>query len=153
VNKVKVEIKGIKYFEGPDGYAFSANVYVNGKRTASIMDEGYGGGLRIDVADQDRYAMIEKAIENLTWDSPWSDEAFPYDMEFFLGELAEDAIAKKDAKGKLITQSDDDAFHTWNVKFSSAKPDEHEARLVKAGYAGHKVVNHILGTRVLEIEG
>lgn len=149
MGNTKVEVKGIEFIEGPDGYAYNANVYVNKQKTASIHDRGFGGNLEIHVVDEDRYALIVEGIADLTWDCPWSDETFPMTMDVFLGELAEDCIIKKQARGHLLTQTPDGNLHEWKIRFSTASPEKHEEGLAKAGLDDHKVVNHTLGTKIL----
>jgi hypothetical protein len=44
----KFELKSVKTWQGCDGYGLSANLYVNGKKVATVLDEGNGGEMRID---------------------------------------------------------------------------------------------------------
>lgn len=44
--KIKgIQLKAVKSFETMDGFAISANVYLNNKKVGEIIDEGNGGGM------------------------------------------------------------------------------------------------------------
>lgn len=42
----RVELKGLKRTDGPEGNGFEANVYIDGKLAGELYDEGWGGELQ-----------------------------------------------------------------------------------------------------------
>ena len=146
--KLKVEIKGAKEFHGHDGQGFDASIYVNSARTAIVSDDGWGGEYMYHVLDQSKLDAVKEAIKDLTWTSEWDDDVHPMTLDTFVGELVDEALEKKSARGKVVTMKDGQSY-IWNFKFSG--PIEGlEARLAssKSG-EGHKIVNHTLGIRNL----
>jgi len=49
-----LELKGVKTFIGTDGYGLSANLYLKGKKVASVLDEGNGRGLNVSFLDNSK---------------------------------------------------------------------------------------------------
>ena len=59
------QLKGVKMFQGRDGYGVNANLYYKGKKVAFVLDEGCGGMLDIDYVyvDHSKREEISKEIE------------------------------------------------------------------------------------------
>ncbi len=80
---MKIEAKNIQTMEGMDGTAYSANIYVNGKKVGGIREDGRGGSidLSIDIlhcreieahmktvgADTSGYEALEGFLDEIVW--------------------------------------------------------------------------------------
>lgn len=62
-----LELKGVKTFMGMEGYGLNANLYLNGKKVAFVLDEGNGGELSISFTDNTKrdevFAIAQKYYE------------------------------------------------------------------------------------------
>lgn len=62
-----LELKAVKTFLGSDGYGLNANLYLNGKKVAFVLDEGNGGELNISFTDNTKrdevFAIAQKYYE------------------------------------------------------------------------------------------
>lgn len=47
----KLEIKGLKTWQGRDGYGYQGDLYVNGRKALHFLDEGNGGAVWVDYFD------------------------------------------------------------------------------------------------------
>jgi hypothetical protein len=48
-----VELKGFKTFRGHDGNGWEANVYLDNKKVGYVVEDGWGGGLQIELSEGD----------------------------------------------------------------------------------------------------
>lgn len=66
----KLELKNIKTFRGHEGVGLNADIYVNGKKVAFVMDEANGGGYHYEVnhgkSDKERRenSAVLQMVEN-----------------------------------------------------------------------------------------
>jgi hypothetical protein len=138
---MKIEIKSYKTCAGRDGYAFSYNLYLDGKKAAEVRNEGCGG--------MNTYHWFDRSLEPLflahcvvigrpIWDR-WSaesasppdttrspDEAFEeyckwgevMDMvlEEAVNKVAEDKALKKLCKGQVVWRLKSDAPGAWRTR-------------------------------------
>jgi hypothetical protein len=149
MGEIKIGLKNVREFHGHDGQGFDASLYVNGKRTAIVSDDGWGGEWMFDVIDKKRFALLEQAIKPLTWTSEYDNSENPMTLDIFLNPLVDEAFEKKRARGKLLTKKDGE-FYRWNIKFNGDVPELQGALDNLSNGQGHTVVNHLLAVRVLE---
>lgn len=58
---MKVTLKGIKSFQGPDGECFTAKVCFDGKVVGSVSNDGWGGCNSYTLSDKDMALLIAEA--------------------------------------------------------------------------------------------
>ena len=145
---MKVEIKGAKEFHGHDGQGFDASLYVNGTRTAIVSDDGWGGEWMYDVLHKENFAVLQEAIEPLTWISEYDKSENPMCLDIFLSGIVDEAFTKKDARGNVITKNASGLVQIWNGKFKALDAASWKKRLEMHIDGEFEVVNNTLGIRV-----
>ena len=142
---MKVQIKAYKEFHGHDGNGYEASIWVDGKRTAIVVEDGWGGGLQFHPLDHDRYEALKAKVESLPpyiWDDKFAElagEETPMDLELYLGDLIEFAANAKNRK--VTTKSPDGTFYTWDGSpYKKANHEKIQAQITKVN-DGHIVVN------------
>ena len=50
---MKAEFKNVKTMDGMEGVAFSASLYVDGKKAGNVIDDGNGGMVSVHITDPD----------------------------------------------------------------------------------------------------
>lgn len=149
---MKVQVKGYKKFHGHDGQGFEASVWVDGKRTAIVSYDGWGGEFMYSVLDRERYDELETRVRALPpqkYTMPHHDEndnetgvtehEMDMDMDVWIDDLIEHAAHAKSRK--VVTKGPNGEFYTWNGSgFKKANYDAIQARMDERG-EGHMVVN------------
>jgi len=97
-------LSGIKTFTGMEGYGLNANLLLDGKKIAFILDDGNGGMLRIDYAGKD-YEQRKKVEADFH-----AALVAVYDHAAYVKYMVEEIGA--DAKD-VGTQSPSDMAETW----------------------------------------
>ena len=82
---MKVELKNVKGFDGPDSYCFKASLYVDGKKRGEVHDDGNGGC--INFSDWD----VEKELDEYGKTLP-KDNSFGIEIEIDANILVGDAL-------------------------------------------------------------
>jgi hypothetical protein len=75
-----LELKAVKTFLGSDGYGLNANLYLNGKKVAFVLDEGRGGESEVTFTDKSKedevFAIAQRYYEKypkfLLHDNKWA---------------------------------------------------------------------------------
>lgn len=93
---MKIQAKKIQHMEARNGTAFSANIYVDGKKVGSVRDEGFGGELIIEIPKE----QVD-AIENHMNTLPNAKEDYLNSVEVFLSDLVLGELDNRDFK-KLL---------------------------------------------------
>lgn len=57
-------VKAVKTFRGHDGYGYNCSLTRNGKKVADVLDDNWGGGLRIDWVDARTGNEVEYTTRN-----------------------------------------------------------------------------------------
>ena len=65
VKAPKIELKNVKTFRGMDGYGLNATLYVDGVKTAFVLDEGNGGAVDYTIFDQKKYGELKAYAASL----------------------------------------------------------------------------------------
>lgn len=123
---MKIVPKKIQSMQGMDGYAFSADIHVDGKKVGYVHDEGCGGCLIIDIPDK-----VLKQIKAHLKTLPSAKDEYGTDVEIFLsglvlGELDDRDIRRMLKKPQFITSG------SKTVKyFPGCKWEEKKASLKK----------------------
>jgi hypothetical protein len=55
----KIELKNVKTFRGNEGYGLNATLYVDGIKTAFVMDDASGGPVNYDIFNQKKFDEIK----------------------------------------------------------------------------------------------
>jgi hypothetical protein len=96
---MKLELKAIKFYEklSEETNAFSANLYVNGKKAAECSNRGHGGENEVNAFDVELVRQAENHCESLP---PIKTENFTLDMDLvmWIGEEVSNFIVQKELK-------------------------------------------------------
>jgi len=118
-------IKGYKTILSTDGYAFECFLYVKGKRTAIVLNGGYGGCNDYQVLDENLYKEFSDFVKKLgnvipktEIDIKFQEKYGPikYDDDIFIGDLIAEFETQKFYRTKCRK-------HTL-VKLPNHKEDE-----------------------------
>ncbi len=142
---MKVEVKAYKKFHGHDGRGFDCSLYIDGKRTAIISDDGWGGEWMIDIFDQARFDAMEMKIKALP---PLESEYGPMDMdvdiwveEYLLG------TAEASKSRKIMTRAPDGKEYVWDAPYKKANREKILEQLARSKNAeGHILLNGMKAT-------
>lgn len=77
---MNLQLKAVKTFVGHDGYGLNANLYLNNKKVAFVLDEGCGGELDIQFFDKEKrdevFAIANRYYKKypkfLLYDADWA---------------------------------------------------------------------------------
>ena len=142
---MKVEVKNYKPFHGHDGQGFDCTVYINGKRTAIVSDDGWGGPLNwLPVGDYKSEAFQTNGsrfhdFTELCKQLPPEEVVFDgeptsidMDWELWIEKLLELADIKRQASGgKIIARNSDGEFHVVGKGYKKAHRETILAQLDK----------------------
>lgn len=147
---MKVEAKGYKRINGHDGMGFECSIYVDGKRTCHIFDDGWGGEWQYTIFDQKRYdAMNERvtAMDPHIYEyegDGGEDKSFTIDMSLDIW-LDETVMARAEARGarKVMTlNSDDGKVYEWSITYKAKDRERLEAHIAKSKPT-HALLNRV----------
>ena len=127
------KIKGLKLFDTNDGYAFSASVYLNGKKVGSVQNSGHGGPNSYDPVipkgmKPEAYRKANDAfIKGLQAQALKIDPTATFETEdLLIGALVDDFENEKRFKRLCKTKvlfrlkgDDKGEYRTISVKFSN----------------------------------
>lgn len=141
---MKVEMKGLKTFNGHDGGGFEASLYIDGKRSAIIFDDGWGGEWQWTILEKDRVAALEAKMEDQppwTYDIDGEEHSAPMTLDLWLDE---NVLALAEARGarKIQTLGPDGKVYEWNQPYKKANRERIIEMMEKSPKAeGHKLLN------------
>lgn len=85
-------LKGVKSFEGREGYGYNAVLYKDGRKIATVLDEGNGGTTLIRWNDGNRskdVADFDAFLATLPPDTSMPGHSLSVDADLFLGRLVD----------------------------------------------------------------
>lgn len=102
---MKFEIKNLKHseFASHETHCFEATLYVDGKRTAIVENDGNGGADLVTPIKPFTHADIRKIEEHIKTlpNYKFMDEEFEQSLEVIVGDLVNEALNKKRLKSLL----------------------------------------------------
>jgi hypothetical protein len=88
---MRIELKNLKVADhlSERTLAFSASVYVDGKRVGEALNDGRGGNNRIDVLEREWDRGLTQAMEAEAKRHTWSyeGETYTHNLDSYIGEL------------------------------------------------------------------
>lgn len=75
-----IELKAVKNFEGMEGYGFSANIYMDGKKVGTIMDRADGGCYYYSFTSKENEKQIMERVKSYFTVHPQLDTLKIYGM-------------------------------------------------------------------------
>jgi hypothetical protein len=133
--EMNIQLKHVKIYGGlsQETVAFSASLYVDGKRVGEARNAGHGGSNDVDVFDKDgrwdRDLMDKMESEAATHTWVYEGETHPHSLDSYIGDLVDAAQERRDlqrlCRGKTLARfpnthySDDE----WNVFKTRFTPD------------------------------
>ena len=108
---MNIELKNVKIYAGlsQETVAFSASLYVDGKKVGEARNAGHGGSNDVDAHDKDGrwdrdlIAMMETEAATHTWS--YGDEVHPHSLDSYIGDLVDTFQEQRDLKRKCRTQT------------------------------------------------
>lgn len=149
--KLEITLKSIKRHSGlsQETHAYTATVYVNGKKWGTVSNAGHGGpdDFHADVGGFSAVRELEKLVGE-TYPKQWiGSEYFPKGvdatLEILCQELLENALFEKQWKGRLakqITVIEEGEVYTWPRKFA---PNEKNLKTVSEKHPEATILNNL----------
>jgi len=120
---MKIEAKKIETMRDHDGgQAFSANIYVDGKKVGYVIEDGWGGPLNVGIKKED-CQRIEAHMKTL----PDVDTKCTEALEYFLSELVCSVLDTRELKRKLKKPmafekgKEKEGIVTWKCKWTETE--------------------------------
>ncbi len=113
-------IKGLKTFEGMEGYGFECSLYQDNKKVGRVFDEGSGGTPTFYINELAMAAFRDAAVDAYQ-DDPDMDNKWNtmFACEALIGRMVDDAEEKKMLKrmcrGKILFNLHGDEEGTWRT--------------------------------------
>jgi len=121
---MNIELKSIKYssFASHETHCYEASIYVDGKKSGKVDNQGYGGADNIHWDD----SVFGQSVEGWAASQPKIKTEYgelPYDLELLFGQLVDEWLLTKELnrnlkKGLLVRDGDTKAG-SWRI-FTSA---------------------------------
>lgn len=143
---MKVEAKGYKKFHGHDGQGFEVSIYVDGKRTARIFDDGWGGEWQYTIFNQELLdALTEKvtALDPHVYEYNDEDEAKSFTVDMSLDIWLDEHViplAEFRSARKVFTRDEQGKFFEWDVTYKKAYRENLIKKLAKSRPT-HQMIN------------
>jgi len=155
--KPVIELKNLKHFAAgsQETHCYTATIYVDGKRFASVENNGHGGCDNVHPFEGG-YEVVRELEARIKATFPREvSEYFPEGMEASLEsvccDLVNDLLFAKDWKSKLkrrIVAVKDNAAYVWPAKF---KPTAARLEQFRTQMTEYKVLNDLPVDEALEI--
>ena len=103
---MKYEVKNLKTFNGRDGGGFEATLYKDGKRIATVFNDGCGGCTRYHFIDGDMEHSVIKELQALavTLNAEYADYVEAHDI--YIDHLIDCKENNKLAKNAVLFRKD-----------------------------------------------
>ena len=147
-----IQLKNVKIYAGlsQETVAFSASLYVDGKKVGEARNAGHGGNNDVDAHDKDgrwdRDLIERMETEAATHTWSYQDEVHPHSLDSYIGELLDTFQEQRDLKRKCRTQTlfriptetyQDGEYHVMKRKYD----EEVNAYLVRSYGDKVEIVN------------
>ena len=116
-------VKGIKSFQGMEGYGYECSLYKDGKRIGTVTDVADGGGmLQCNLKDGEEAALEAycKTLPKHHFEADGKDHTFDVDPCIFVSELVdnfeEEKRHKRLCKTKTVYLLHDSPESLWSIK-------------------------------------
>ena len=131
---MKITLKNIKHseFASHETHCFQASIYVDGKRSGMVENNGHGGCNDEHWDDSSVMDAVYDYVKTLPpVEVEWSDGTIPQSFDTIIGELVNDWLVAKDVKremrkGLIVFDSgcDKDSFRVFNHKMFKTNPQQ-----------------------------
>lgn len=148
-DEIKLEIRNVKFFQGTEGYGFNATLYVNGIKTAFVIDDANGGCYNYQVFDKDAFATFSKYVKTLppmSYDiiAGMEGETYPQDEDTVMNRLVEDwelntKIKRLCKKKTVYSKKGETDIYSINVEYSTTV----KQKLIEKYGEGIKIYNEM----------
>lgn len=128
-------MKAVKSFLGHDGDVLGGNLYYNNRLVARVANDSWGGGMHLDIQNNEQYAKFVKACENLPkikYHTATVDCDSEFIMDAMLGFVETNKEAKRYCKRKMViitTDCKDGEYITIDRKYIPEAPYNHREQL------------------------
>lgn len=136
----RLELSGVKTFQGMEGQGLNADLWFDGKKVAFVLDEGCGGEMRIHVACVQHNPPVfahaelraaEEYVKGLNLPSEDMDLTVEQDLESLINEtvddIANDKRMRRLAKDNVLFTLPDDKPGEFHMAKHRGKPEAAKA--------------------------
>lgn len=123
-----LEIKNLKTFRGMEGSGFNATLYIDGRKSGMVIDDGNGGCFSYQLPREDHQKIIDhaKTLPRVPFGKGMSGDFQP-DDDFVINELVvkfeKDKRIKSLIKTNLVYTSTDGELYSIKLKGPYTKED------------------------------
>lgn len=111
---MKLEVRNVKMLQTHRGFAFTCTLYVDGKKAASVSQEGHGGGNDYRWSDQNLAKRVHAYAESLP-DVTFDGGSLSNDLDLTIENLINDLEDKKRIK-RLCKKNERTIWRTPDMK-------------------------------------
>ena len=65
IQRPKIELKSVKTFRGNEGYGLNATLYVDGVKTAFVIDDANGGDIDYEIFNNEKFELLQAYAKTL----------------------------------------------------------------------------------------
>lgn len=139
---MKLEVKNVKSFIGREGYGYSCSLYIDGVKSAVILEDASGGPTDVyQTFDEEKLQHFQKVAE--THPDYYSPEGFNSENWAIVvaGLVDRYQAVKKEAKGRFVIEKNGEIFFVKykGKKYSKEYHNKFE-EAIKRDYPGYKML-------------
>lgn len=123
---MKLEAKNIHKYQSPDGYAWDASFYMDGKKIGTAYNSGNGGPTNLRDIDSDALKVLEDYAANTPPHNEFNFEQVESLLESVMWDTLDMRETKRLLKAKVVKHDGGLAFTEWKI------PKGHTVETVKA---------------------
>ncbi len=147
-------VKGIKSFQGEEGYGFNATLYRDGKKVATVSDYAHGGPLDIRFTNEDEEVKLQEHVRALpveTFEHEGKTLSLPLSsrIEVFLNAL----VDRTEELNSLFRKSRKNIYFIREGKILSTKkatPTEETIAIVRQQHKAEAILSEAKTVAELE---
>ena len=144
----KVEIKNLKVAENlsEETLAFTASIWINGKKVGDAKNAGHGGMTDVDLWDRkgeqvrrnnELHDELAEYVKQFTWES-FDGKQVPYGVDFYIDELVdkeyEKQQVKKACRNKTVFRIPGKAYEEGHYQIMKGKFTKERAKGLRIKY-------------------
>lgn len=108
-----VEVKNIKRFSGHDAHQISCTIYVDGKRTVTMLDDSWGGDYDYTVINEEKWNIFQEKVKQLP-EIEFEGNPMKYNVNIVVADLIqlkeEEKVSKKYAKNNTLVRFENENY-------------------------------------------
>ena len=134
-----ISLKSVRTFEGAEGTGFSANIFIDGKKIGSVLDDAWGGSYVYNYDSKEGEDLLYSRLKE------WYDKHPEDDFKFVSKLTAEEYRQKKD-NGEIPKETWEEQVEYSDIFFSRLidiiEYKKCYKKAVKKGFRGYAVYTY-----------